>query len=94
MSVVLSMLKVTEHTDEPAFTTKAPISTPPTLIVMSELATYFVDDPGATLSSYLGIINLALETAQSFGMSVQMCDSGSILSDNPLQSNHGARRYR
>ncbi|KZV63847.1 hypothetical protein PENSPDRAFT_757664 [Peniophora sp. CONT] len=67
LAVALSMLKVAGHTDEPAFTAKVPLAAPPALIVLNEPSTFFVDEPSATLSSYLGVVTIALETIASFG---------------------------
>ncbi|VDB85420.1 unnamed protein product [Peniophora sp. CBMAI 1063] len=79
MCTVLSMLKVVEHTDEPTFTSKAPVAAPPAMIVLSQLSNYFADDPNATLSSYLGLVASALETISSFGTTITalvVIDSG------------------
>lgn len=64
------MLKIAEQTDDVGFIAKVPIAAPPAIIILNELSTYFADDPSATLSSYLGLVTLALETVASFGTSV------------------------
>ncbi|KAI0053083.1 hypothetical protein FA95DRAFT_1552973 [Auriscalpium vulgare] len=89
LSLALSMLKVSDAVgDDLSLPHQAILGSPPSLLVLHELSSYFLDNPALapTLASYLSLVALALASVTALSTQHPQCPTTLVLIDSRIDS--------